>query len=99
MRALLAACGILLTANAGVHADVQVKLRGGRMTVVAQNVPLHAVLDRMASQTGMKIIYDGPPPQQMVKLSLSERTPADALVDVLDGRGINFAVILNPAGT
>jgi hypothetical protein len=84
---------------AASHADVQVKLRDGRMTIEATNVSIAEILDRVAKNTGMKVIYDGPPPTQNVKVSLTERTPADAVLGILEGRGLNFAVILNTAGT
>jgi hypothetical protein len=80
-------------------AEVQIKVREGRMTVEAANVSIAEILDRLSKHTGMKVIYDGPPPTQNVKVSLTERTPADAVLGVLEGRGLNFAVIMNPAGT
>ena len=62
-----------LACPAASHADVQVKLREGRMTIEAANVSIAEILDRVAKNTGMKVIYDGPPPTQNVKVSLTER--------------------------
>jgi hypothetical protein len=80
-------------------ADVQIKMHDGRMAIEAANASLAEVLDRVSKNTGMKVIYDGAPPTQTIKVSLTERSPADAVLGVLEGRGISFAVIMNPAGT
>jgi hypothetical protein len=80
-------------------ADVQVKLREGRMAIEATNASVADVLDHISKHTGMKVIYDGAPPTQNIKVSLTERSPADAVLGVLEGRGLSFAVIMNPAGT
>jgi hypothetical protein len=80
-------------------ADMQIKMHDGRMAIEAANVSIAEILDRLSKQTGMKLIYDGPPPTQNIKVSLTYRTPADAVLGVLEGRGLNFAVIMNPAGT
>jgi hypothetical protein len=80
-------------------ADVQIKIRDGRMAIEAANASVAEILDRVSKHTGMKVIYDGTPPAQTIKVSLTERSPADAVLGVLEGRGLSFAVIMNPAGT
>src|SRR5438105_2948200 len=95
---LLSAVVLALGSVAGA-AEVQVKVHDGRMAIEAVNVPLREIIDRVASRTGMRVIYDGDPPQQVVKVSLTERSAADAVIGILEGRGVNFAVILNAAGT
>jgi hypothetical protein len=79
--------------------EVKVSLKAGRMDIVATRATVTEILDRVASVTGMKVIYDGPVPSKMITKSLPNRTPADAILGMLEGEGINFAVILNPAGT
>jgi hypothetical protein len=97
--ALMLTAAVLALGGLAGAAEVQVKVRDGRMAIEAVNVPLREVIDRVANRTGMRVIYDGDPPQQLVKVSLSERSAADAVVGILEGRGVNFAVILNAAGT
>jgi hypothetical protein len=99
MRVVLASLLAVVCAPCAAVADVQVKLHDGRMTVEAANASVADILDRIAKSTGMKVIYDGPPPMQSIKVSLTERSPADAVLGLLEGRGLNFAVIMNPAGT
>ena len=44
------------------------------------------VLDRLARQTGMKVVYEGPAPRQLVTVSLKGRTPAEAVLSVLEAK-------------
>jgi hypothetical protein len=64
MRTLLAAalmlCLALPVARAAGTAGLEVEVRGGRVTVRAQKVPLNKILDRLAQQTGMKVTYRAP---------------------------------------
>jgi len=63
----LAACGLLLAASAFAG---EVDVRGttaGRVSVHVNAAPLSEVLDRLARQTGMKVVYDGPPPRAVVR--------------------------------
>lgn len=99
MRSVAAAFLAFGLAGAAPAADVQLKVRNGQMAIEAVNVSLRDVIDRVASRTGMRVIYDGNPPEQLVKVSLTERSTADAVVGILEGRGINFALILKPGGT
>lgn len=82
-----------------VHAGVKVALKDGRMGIVADKALVKDILDEVASVTGMKVIYDGPLPGKPITKTVPDRTPADAVLGILEGEGINFAVILNPAGT
>ena len=96
MLGLVLAVGLLGTT---ARADVKVSLKAGRMDILATKATVKEILDRVASVTGMKVIYDGPVPAKTITKSVPNRTPADALLGILEGEGINFAVILNPAGT
>jgi hypothetical protein len=99
MRVTLLAAVLVGAIASAAHGEVQIKVHDGRMAIEAKDASVAEILDRLAKQTGMKVIYDGQPPSQRVKVSLTERSPAEAVLGVLEGRGINFAVILNPAGT
>ena len=95
----LAACGLLLAASAFAG---EVDVRGtaaGRVSVRVTAAPLSEVLDRLARQTGMKVVYDGAPPRAVVRGRLVEdATVADAVADVLEGLGVSYALRLDATG-
>jgi hypothetical protein len=92
--------GIALAAAAtAVHADADVQLTSaGLMSIRAANVPLREILDRVEDKTGMKTIYDGAPPAQLVTVTLADLTPAAAIVQLLEGRGVRFAMATDRVG-
>jgi hypothetical protein len=86
--------------TAAARSDNNVQLSGGRLSVYAKNVTLVELLDQIRSQTGMRVIYDGAPPQQRVGLlSLENQTPVAAVIAVLEGRGIKYAMVVDGSGT
>jgi hypothetical protein len=82
-----------------VRAEVTVHVAAGRVDVTANAAPLADVLDRLARQTGMKVVYEGPAPRQLVTVSLLGRSPAEAVHDLLEGQGLNYALLGDSAGT
>jgi len=94
---------IALTVAAGlpaaVDAEVEVRNNGGRLDLRATATPLADVLDRLARTTGMKIVHEGAPPRQQVTLALAGRTHAEAVLGVLDGQGLNYALKMDATGT
>jgi hypothetical protein len=96
MRAFLAV-GLVLA----IPASADVKVRGsgpGQFDVHAAAAPLSEVLEKLAAETGMKVVYDGPAPRSLVNLDLSGRTPAQAVLGVLEGLGLNYALRLDATG-
>jgi hypothetical protein len=89
---------VLVFASAPAGAEVTVRLSGGQVDLTATAAPVADVLDRLARQTGMKVVYEGPAPRQLVTLSLHGRTPTEAVLDVLEGLGVNFAFVADPSG-
>jgi len=47
----------------------------------------------------MKVVYDGPSPRQLVTVSLLGRVPAQAVHDLLEGQGLNYAFVSDATGT
>jgi hypothetical protein len=88
---------LLIAAQAS--AEVQVRVANGRVDLEATRAPLSDVLDRLAKRTGMKVTYDGAPQRTPVSLTLTNRTPAEAVLGVLDGLGLNYAVRMDLTGT
>jgi hypothetical protein len=82
-----------------VHAGIAVRESQGKIDVAAAAAPLADVLDRLARQTGMKVVYEGPAPRQLVTLSLVGRSPAEAVTAILEGQGLNYALILDATAT
>ena len=95
----LAACGLLLAASA-FAGDVDVRgTAAGRVSVRVTAAPLSEVLDRLARQTGMKVVYDGAPPRAVVRgRQVEDVTVADAVTDVLEGLGVSYALRLDATG-
>ena len=77
-------------------AEVRVRVAGGTVDLTATAAPLAEVLDRLARQTGMKVVYEGAAPRQLVTVSLHGRTPAETVLAVLEGLGVNFALVADP---
>ncbi|HVO10420.1 MAG TPA: hypothetical protein VMX54_06655 [Vicinamibacteria bacterium] len=94
----LAVLVALWLAAAGASAEVAVQQRGSRVDLVAARVPASEVLDRLARQTGMKVVYEGAPPRQPVTVDIRDRTLADAVAEVLEGLGVNYALITDSSG-
>jgi hypothetical protein len=94
-----AAASVVLSLVATVaSAEVAVRVSGGRVDLTATAAPLADVLDRLARQTGMKVVYEGPAPRQLVTVSLHGRTPAETILAVFEGLGLNYAMIGDPTG-
>jgi len=95
----LAAFGLLLAASA-YAGEVDVRTTAdGRVSLTVTSAPLSDVLDRLARQTGMKVVYDGAPPRALVRgRQVVDATPADAVADVLEGLGVSYALRLDATG-
>ncbi len=81
------------------RAEVVVRVSQERVDVTATAAPLADVLDHLARQTGMEIVYDGKPPRQKVTLALQGRSAAEAVQGILEGQGLNYALVADPTGT
>jgi len=80
------------------HAEVDVTHANGRVDLKATAAPVSEVLDRLGRQTGMKVTYEGAPVRQPVTVTLVGRTPAEAVLGVLDGLGLNYALRMDLSG-
>jgi hypothetical protein len=94
----LAAFVLLALAASPASAEVVVRVSEGRVDLTATAAPLADVLDRLARQTGMKVVYEGPAPRQLVTLSLHGRTPAETVLAVFEGLGLNYAMVADSTG-
>jgi len=88
---------LVLTAPVA-RAEVVVRVAEERVDVTATAAPLADVLDSLARQTGMEIVYDGKPPRQRVTVALEGRSAAEAVQGILEGQGLNYALVADPTG-
>ena len=99
MRTRIALTAALLLAASLGRADTEVRRSGDKVEVHAAAAPLTEVLDRLARQTGMKVVYDGPQPRARVRLDLPPVTPLQAVLSILEGQGLNYALRMDASGT
>ena len=99
MRSRIALTAALLLAASLGRADTDVRRSGDKVEVHATAAPITEVLDRLARQTGMKVVYDGPQPRARVRLDLPPVTPVQAVLSILEGQGLNYALRMDPSGT
>jgi len=93
---LSAAAAVLVAGSAS--AQVVVNPASGRVSIRASGQSVASLLDQLARQTGMTIEYEKAPPRQGVSLTVEDRTPAQAIVALLDGLNIPYALSLTAAG-
>jgi hypothetical protein len=68
------------------------------VSISADATPLQAVLDEVARQTGMKVVYEGARPSMLVHLRVQAPSVARAVVDLMAGVPVGFAMRLDPTG-
>lgn len=90
--------GFALLAARPAAAEVTVAVNDGRVDVAARGAPLSDVLERLARQTGMQVSYEGAPPRNLVTAAVQAATPAQAVLSVLEGLGVNYALQLDRTG-
>jgi hypothetical protein len=98
VRRLLVLTLVLLGAR-DLGAAVEVRVTGERVDVVATNAPLAEILEGLSRQTHIKLVYEGTPPRQLLTVDIKNRTPAEAVLAVLEGQGLTYAVALDRSGT
>lgn len=98
-RFRLAAAAVLAAAAAPAGAEVRVQVTDAQVDLTATAAPLAEVLDRLGRQTGLKVVYEGAAPRQLVNVTLTRRTTAEAVLALLEGQGLNFALVYDAAGT
>jgi len=98
-RRLAFASAALTLLPLAANAEVELRRRGDRLDLVATAVPLADLLQRLARETGMKVVYDGAPPRTLLTVTLLDRTPAELVLGLFEGLGLNYAVSFDRTGT
>jgi hypothetical protein len=96
--AIRLALALVILGCPSLHAEVEVRLAGERVSIRAASAPLAEVLERLARTTGMRVVYDGPVPRQLLTATLENRAPEEAVHSVLEGLGLNYALVMDPSG-
>jgi hypothetical protein len=96
-RVTVFALAAVLAARTGV-AQTEVHKVGDKLDLRATASPISEILDRIARETGMKVTYDGPAPRGRVSVTRTGVTPAQAVLAVLEGQGLNYALRMDPQG-
>jgi hypothetical protein len=89
---------LLLLATPDLRAAVEVHVSGGLVDVQAVNTPISEILDGLARELKIKIVYEGPAPRQRLSVDLKGRTPAEAFLAIVEGQGLAYALSLDKTG-
>jgi hypothetical protein len=79
--------------------DARVLLDHGRVTIHSQSAPLADILTRFAQATGAEVVYEAARPRQLMSVAIDATSPAEAIAQLLEGQGLNYALRLDPTGT
>jgi hypothetical protein len=96
MRLKLALALSLLAARS--QSDVDVTLRDNRVVIRTVGAPLAEILSRFAQATGAEVVYESARPRQLVSVVIEAGSAAEAIAQLLEGQGVNYALRLDPTG-
>jgi len=96
-RVFVLTAGLLSLADIA-RSELNIQVRGTSVDIRAQRVPLQQVLDNLSQKTGMKVVYDTEPPQEIVSLDMRDISMRGALMQLLQGHGLTYAVRMDPTG-
>lgn len=99
MRGRYTFLALALVAQPGGAAEIDVRVAEGLVDLSATTAPVADVLDHLAAETGMEVVYEGPAPRQLVSVSLAEQTPVEVVISVLEGLGLNYVIESDATGT
>lgn len=91
--------GLLVASSCGAGVDVRVA-SDRTLDVEAKSASVSSVLECLSEKAGFKMVIEpGLAMRQSVTISLSRRTPTQAVIGVLDGQGLNYAYTSDPSGS
>jgi hypothetical protein len=77
---------------------LEVRVGHGLLSVRAEAVPVAEVLERLSREAGFKLVFEGTRPSQRISLSFDGLPEPEALARVLEGLGLNYALLSDPSG-
>jgi len=90
--------GLCVLAASPLCAEVEVRVADNRVSLHAVSAPLSEILNSLARQTGMRLSCDVPCPRQALTATLENRTPGEAVLSLLEGLGVNYALVMDRSG-
>jgi hypothetical protein len=98
LRPALLLLTLPLLAAVFVYSDGQATLDNERVQIRARSEPLAEVLSRFAEATGAEVVYEAARPRQLVSVGIEADSAAEALAQLLEGQGLNYALRLDASG-
>jgi hypothetical protein len=99
LPAVALALGTLLLALPLRAEDFAVRTRGDRVSLKAVAVPLPDLLEALARETGLEVVWSlQPPPRPLVTVTLDEALSSDAVPSILAGLRFSYALGLDATG-
>jgi hypothetical protein len=98
VRVALAVPIFSLACSAPLFAGVEVTQAAGRVSIRADQATVSEVLERLSERTAMRVVYDGVPPPVVLTRTISNRTPVEAVVGLLEGLALKYAMVLDDSG-
>ena len=91
-------CLVALALLAERPEPVAVRAHDGVVDVRAWSANLADLLDAVARETGMKVIYEGPRPATRVSIDVRGRTGVQAVSSIFEGLGVSYALAADRDG-
>jgi hypothetical protein len=88
---------LLLTGSTASAADISVRYVGGQLELKAR-APLGDVLEAVGAETGMKVVFEGVRPRQVVYADLQGVSAAQAVRQLLEGENVAYAARTSDQG-
>jgi hypothetical protein len=95
---VIAALSLLASPARADQHQFSVTLTAEGLVVRAERAPLCAVLARLAAVAKAEIVGEASLPCDQVTVDLGARRPGDAVLALLEGRGLNFGLAPDPNG-
>ena len=80
------------------RSETRVLVDHGRVSIHSESAPLAEVLSRFARATGAEVVYETARPRQPVSVVIEADSAAEAIAQLLEGQGLNYALRLDPSG-
>jgi len=95
LASVLACCA----ARSGDSAPISIHLHGEQVDIHAEGVPLVQVLNGVAGEAKMSIVYDNAqPPQDPVSFDIKNATVSEAITELLRGHGLVYVAKMDAGG-
>lgn len=88
---------VLATLHASAEA-IEVRLEQDAVDIRTNGAPLASVLERIKQATGVDLVFEGPPPRQLIRAQLRRPTIAMAIMDLMQGQNLSYAMQLDETG-